>query len=287
MAGIYERRQSKAAIWCLRLAVIAIPFFILTIFLHRSQSITTRQAFFLISFGLAIIIASLVFGLKAAADLWEKGYKGGRATVNGIVLSTLLLIPFGIELVKALDNPQINDVSTDVVNPPAFLDVAPDASSGNKIFYYDDYVARQIVSNYPALVARRYDAPPERVIVSVLAIFKRWGWKIQYSQNLPKINSEDDQTNQELAGDETELQKLAPATEESALPDILLQVSAQSFIMKLKSKFIIRLSAVDEATIVDARSASDWGPHDFASNAEHITQFLASLDEELAGLAGE
>ena len=83
MAGFYERRKSRAALWCWRLAVISLPFFILTIFLHRSASITTQQAFWLIAFGIAMLLASLVFGVKAAMDLWEKGYQGGRATVKG------------------------------------------------------------------------------------------------------------------------------------------------------------------------------------------------------------
>ena len=132
MTGFYERRKSRAAIWCLRLAIVAVPFFILTIFLHRSSAVTSEQAFWLIAFGIAMLLASLVFGMRAAADLWEKGYKGGRATVNGIVLSVLLLVPFGIQLFKALEHPQLNDVTTDVINPPVFLSADSRQGTGKR-----------------------------------------------------------------------------------------------------------------------------------------------------------
>ncbi len=292
MAGFYERRISRAATWCFRLAIVAVPFFILTIFLHRTANITTVQAFWLISFGIGMVLASLVFGLRAAADLWEKGYKGGRATVNGIALSMLLLIPFGIQLVNALENPQLNDVSTDVINPPEYFsaqtDIVPTSSEAE---VYDDYVSREIVSNYPELVARRYGAPQERVIVSVLELLKRWDWNIVYSANLPKVEvleeKSENQDDTKLAGDENEISKAAQAGENENIADMVVQVRAKSFIMKLPSDIVIRLSPVNEGTLVDMRSSSQWGRHDFGSNAENISQFLEQLDILLAGLAGE
>lgn len=291
MAGFYERRKSQAAIWCFRLAIIAVPFFILMLFLHRSSSITTVQAFWLIAFGIGMVLASLVFGLRAAADLWEKGYKGGRAAVNGIVLSVLLLIPFGIQLMNALENPQLNDVSTDVINPPIYLAIhsgMPPSDENEEI--YDDYASREIVSNYPELVARRYSAPQERVIVSVLEIAKRWDWIITSSANLPVAEVAEDSKeadDDKLSGDEEELAAASSSTETENIEDMIIQVRAKSFIMKLPSDIVIRLSPAEEGTLVDMRSSSQWGRHDFGRNAENISQFLEQLDIALAGLAGE
>jgi hypothetical protein len=292
MTGYYERRKSRAAIWCLRLSAIAVPFFILTILLHRSASITTEQAFWLIAFGIALLLASLVFGLRAAVDLWEKGYKGGRATVNGIVLSALLLIPFGIQLFKALEHPQLNDVTTDVINPPVFLQPVPGKpTETSDSVVYDEYTSRQIVAGYPELVARRYNAPPERVAVSVVEILNRWGWQVAASRNLPQVETEPAETDQDedLAGSEAEIANLQPTDSETGqtIPDIVIQAKARSFIMKLPSWLVIRLSASGETTLVDMRSASVWGRHDFGSNTDNITGFLEQLDESLAGLAGE
>lgn len=283
MVGFYERRKSKAAIWCLRLAVISVPFFILTILLHRYSSITTQQAFWLIAFGIAMLVASLVFGLRASIDLWEKGYQGGRATVNGIVLSMLLLVPFGIQLANALQYPQLNDVSTDVLSPPAFL--SPIGTTGEMPdAEYDDFDARRIVSFYPELVSRRYNAPQERVVTSALAILNQWDWKITSSKNLPVIETAEEKP-------EEEKEELAGAADPEAVPEVLedmiIQIEAKSFILKLPSYLVIRLSPSENTTLVDIRATSIWGKHDFGGNAKDVSDFLTALDQALAGLAGE
>jgi hypothetical protein len=300
MAGYYERRISRAAIWCRRLAVLAVPFFILTIILHRSDAINSYQAFMLIAFGIAMLLASLAFGVRAATDLWEKGYKGGRATVNGMVLALLLLTPFGIQLFRALENPQLSDVATDVVNPPQFLQPL-DSAGGNGAQPgqgYDNLHAQEVVANYPELVARRYDAPPERVATSVLAILERWDWPIVASVNRPAVEQPPvvENPDGELAGGEEEKPvpveqdqqgDLVTGQENSAFPDMVVQVRARSLILKLRSELVIRLIAAGNTTLVDVRSASLWGPHDFGRNTRDIADFLKALDDDLLGIAGE
>ena len=269
----------------------------MTIFLHRSSGITTPQAMWLIAFGISLLLGSLVFGLKAASDLWEKGYKGGRATVNGFVLSILLLIPFGIQLSKALENPQLQDVSTDVFNLPVFLEPAKNVGEGEgPIDAYDEYSAQLIVSNYPELVTRRYSAPQERVAGAVTELLKRWNWRIRASENLPEeeAGKEPDQEaaktaedEAKLAGNEQEVKELTEQNIPENLPDVIIQAEAKSFLMKLPSYIVVRVSSESDTTIVDMRSASYWGRHDFGSNASNISQFLAALDQSLAGVAGE
>ncbi|MCB1386400.1 MAG: DUF1499 domain-containing protein [Nitratireductor sp.] len=308
MTGFYERQESSAAKWCLRLAVISAPFLLLSILMHRAGSVTTFQAFWLIAVGIAMIVTGLLFGMKAAFELWEKGYKGGRATVNGIVLGILLLLPFGVQFLNAIEHPKLNDVATDVVTAPRFL-TGPGVQDGAAPVY-DEFFAREIVANYPELVGRRYDAPPERVAVAVVELLKNWGWRRVAERNLPAQAGEGAEAvpaapsdpeseegaaepapaqDENLAGDDEELNQLRIANGDAptTLPDILIEAEARSLIMKLPSHQIIRLRDDNGSTIVDMRSASDWGPHDFGSNAGNITAFLSALDTALAGLAGE
>lgn len=298
MVGYYERRKSRAAIWCWRFAAVSVPFLILTVLLHRSASITTPQAFWLIAFAIALLLGSLLFGMRAAADLWERGYKGGRATVNGIVLAVILLIPFGIQLVKAIEHPQLNDVSTDVLNPPVLLEPVNNVAVADAETVYDEFTARRIVGNYPELVARRYSAPPERVAGAVMELLNSWNWRVTASRNLPasQLRSEEGSGDNEalstdgdaLAGDQAELEDLQIGNAaEGGIPDIVVQAKAQSLVMKLPSHLVIRLIASGNSTLVDMRSFSVWGRHDFGSNADNITAFLQALDESLAGVAGE
>lgn len=298
MAGFYERQESGAAKWCLRLAVITVPFLLLAILLRRSNAITIEQSFWLLAVAIAMIIASLIFGMRAALDLWEKGYKGGRATVNGIVLGVLLLAPFGIQLLNAVEHPRLNDVATDVFDPPSFASNDAVAQEASRV--YDDFFARRIVASYPELVGRRYEAPPERVLASVLEILDNWGWRRIAEVNIPQLpdaavpgeeqspEGEEEGGNEALAGSEEEVIQLQSGGEgDDLIPDMLIEVEARSLILKLPSRLSIRLRDENGTALVDMRAASGWGPHDFGSNAANIADFLAELDVRLSGLAGE
>lgn len=289
MAGFYQRQKSAAALWCLRLAVISIPFLLLTLFLHRNGAISASQMFWLLAVAVAMLIGSLLAGARAAIDLWQKGYEGGRNSVKGIVLATLLLVPFSYQLWKAVENPQINDVATDVLAPPMFLQVPEGGLSAtlSPDGGYDPHFARIIVSAYAGLVGRRYDAPVERVYAAVEGILKRWRAEVVATRNLPSLpGGVGSQEEEQLAGSGTE----DPATGDAAVltvPETVIQFRVRSLVARLPHDFVIRLAERDEATQVDARSASNWGAHDFGSNAALITAFLERLDGELAGIAGE
>ncbi|WP_162841445.1 DUF1499 domain-containing protein [Salaquimonas pukyongi] len=298
MAGFYERPESEAAKWCLRLAVVTVPFLLLTILLRRGGAITIEQSFWLVAVAIAMIIASLVFGIRAVLDLWDKGYKGGRATVNGVVLGVLLLAPFGVQFLNAVEHPRLNDVATDVFDPPSFI--RNEGAVQDEASVYDDFFARKIVASYPQLVGRRYEAPSERVLISVLEILDNWGWQQVAAINMPQLpdaaaasaDGEDKTSNGEegadgeLAGSEAEVLQLQGEGAD-LIPDILIEVEARTMALKLPSRLAIRLRDEDGSTLVDMRAASDWGPHDFGSNAANIADFLAELDVLLAGLAGE
>lgn len=290
MAGYYDRRKSKAAIWCLRLSVLAIPYLVVAVFLHRSGNINSEQIFWLFAFGIAMLITSLLCGLWAAVGLWEKGYKGGSITVNGIMLATVLLAPFGYQLLLAFNNPSLSDLATDVTSPPVFLE---NTTAGNKQNEYGKFQARTIVTSYPELVSRHYALPATRVSQSVEALLKKWNWQIIASDNVPKKPQANDS---ELAGTDAEMKK-SKKTKKKKLKkknaakksndkdkDIIFQAKVQSFVMKLKSDVVIRLMPDEGATLVDMRSSSHWGRHDFGSNAKNIKKFFIELDAILAGI---
>lgn len=287
MAGFYERRKSRAALWCFRLAVVSAPFLLLTVLLHRYGSISTQQSFWLFAFAIAMLVASLLFGMRAIADLWEKGYKGGRATVNGITLALLLLTPFGIQFFNAVGNPALNDVSSDVVMPPPWL--LPGRATD-----YEPWESRAIVRGYSGLVTRRYNAPPERVLAAALQQLDQWDWQITASRNIPENQSATGDGEGEAVEEAEALEGAQPdggLVEETsrgpALPDMIIQARATTLVMKLPSQIVLRLSDAGDSTLVDMRSASDWSPHDFGINSRHVADFLKAMDDRLAGVAGE
>jgi len=239
MVAYLEEQRSRAAIWCLRLAVFLIPFFVLVILLYR--------------------------------------------------------MPFGYQAFLAMQYPLANDVSTDMRNPPEYINAAELRASNsdkgmNQIIEYDDEYAKAMIIAYPRLQSRRYPAGPERVLEAVRVIIDSNEWLLTGSQGIPELksNSETEETT-ELADNNTE-----DANQDSQLEDnvdtpddIFIEVLERTFIFGFENDMVIRIVSEDRNTLVDARSSARWGRHDFGYNAKLIEGFLQQLDAALLGIAGE
>lgn len=296
MARYLEERRSKAAIWCQRLAVFLIPYFVLVILLYRFAKIDTIQMFILISFGFLITLLSLVFALKAINELWTKGYRGGSQVVRGSSIALLILLPFGYMTFLALQFPLANDVSTDMLDPPEYINAVSlrdrNLDKGmNPIIEYDEVYSRKIIVAYPKLQSRRYPAGPERVLEAVRNIIDENEWLLTGSQGIPEVkaNTEAESTT-ELADNETQKEndQLEETEETEETPDdIFVEVMERTFIFGYENDLVIRIVSEDRNTLVDVRSSARWGKHDFGYNAKLINSFLQQLDTSLLGIAGE
>ena len=295
MAAYIEERRSKAAIWCLRLAMFLIPFFVLVILLYRFAKIDTIQMFILISFGFLIALLSLVFALKAISELWKKGYRGGSQVIKGMIITILVLMPFGYQAFLAMQHPLANDVSTDMLNPPEYINAdqlrANNADRGmNPVIEYDDEYAKKMIIAYPRLQSRRYPAGPERVLEAVRAIVDNNEWLLTGSQGIPEVknNNESEETTQLADNNTQNTDEDAQLEDNAETPDdIFIEVLERTLIFGFENDIIIRIVSEDRNTLVDARSSARWGKHDFGYNAKLIEGFLQQLDAALLGIAGE
>jgi len=294
MVAYLEERRSKAAIWCLRLAVFLIPFFALVILLYRFAKIDTVQMFILIAFGVLIALLSLVFAFKAISELWTKGYRGGSQVVRGMIITLLVLMPFGYMAFLALQFPLANDVSTDMINPPEYINAielrASNADKGmNPVIVYNDEYSKQIILAYPRLQSRRYPAGPERVLEAARIIIDDNEWLLTGSQGIPELksNSETENTT-ELADNNTETDEEEALEDNIETPDdIYIEVLERTLVFGFENDIVIRIISEDRNTLVDVRSSARWGKHDFGYNAKLIESFLQQLDAALLGIAGE
>ncbi len=295
MAAYLEERRSKAAIWCLRLAMFLIPFFVLVILLYRFAKIDTIQMFILISFGFLIALLSLVFALKAITELWKKGYRGGSQVIKGMIITILVLMPFGYQAFLAMQHPLANDVSTDMLNPPEYINAdqlrANNADKGmNPVIEYDDDYAKKMIIAYPRLQSRRYPAGPERVLEAVRAIVDSNEWLLTGSQGIPEVknNSESEETTQLADNNTQNTDEDAQLEDNVETPDdIFIEVLERTLIFGFENDMVIRIVSEDRNTLVDARASARWGKHDFGYNAKLIEGFLQQLDAALLGIAGE
>ena len=299
MAGIVERRLSKSAIWCQKLALFAIPYFLATIILHRWEKITSPQAIGLLMLGLVILIMSILFALRAFIQLWNDGAKGGKKTIFGLFLSILMLVPFLVSAIFSQQYPALNDLSTEVEFPPQFGAEAyklrqtnNDLPPNDVDFEYDEDVKIAITNAYPKVSPRRYPAGPERVYQAVTQLIDSRGWHITQIRGLPKDKEERESKEEIKTQIETSKSKKKAAEENegletSQLQDILIDAVHSTLVLAFKVDVVIAIIVEEENTLVQMRSAGRWGAHDFGENARVIKDFMNDLDQNLIGIAGE
>ena len=290
MESIFEERRSRAAIWCQRFAIFLIPFFGLVILLYRFSRIEPLQMFVLISTGLVMALLAIILGLRAIVEIWNKGHRGGSQVVRGLIITLFVMLPFGYHVFLALQHPLANDIATDTFNPPDYVNAATlraaAADTGvNPVEPYADEYADMIVAAYPRLRSRRYPAGSDRVLEAVRNIIDDGEWRITGSKGIPETGNETDsnvnETDQEEQPDETlEGDIVAP-------DDIYIEFVERTLVFGFENDVVVRIISENQNTLVDVRSSSRRGRHDFGYNARFIESFLEQLDTSLLGIAGE
>jgi len=147
--------------------------------------------------------------------------------------------------------PPIHDISTDVFNPPQFVDVlalrGPDANptvygTGNRNLSVEEHIERQLAA-YPDVSTRTFDEPMTAVYERALAAAQRLGW---------------------------ELVAQAPA-------EGRIEATDTTFWFRFKDDIVIRIIETPEGTLLDARSTSRVGLSDVGKNAQRLRAFLALI----------
>ena len=173
------RRASRAALWCQRLAVFALPYLLFVVLGHRFGQIETGAVYWLLGLGGVVLLASLVLGLAGFRDLWVNGDRGGMRSLRGMALAGLLLVPFAYSAFLAFALPPINDVTTDLVDPPEFSAARDDRDEGMNVISPPDAARRAAqLAAYPSLAARSYTGDIDRVFAAVLALVAERDWTV-------------------------------------------------------------------------------------------------------------
>ena len=173
---------------------------------------------------------------------------------NGPALSLALLIALGTLVMpltmyqQAQSVLRIHDITTDTVNPPEFVAVAPlRADAPNPVEYEGEEIARQQREAYPDIVSFETDAHNAIVFDHALALVEQFGWELVAA---------DADTGRIEATDTT-------------------------FWFGFKDDVVIRIRSTDIGSVVDVRSKSRVGLSDVGANAARIRRFLDALDERV------
>ena len=86
--------------------------------------------------------------------------------------------------------------------------------------------------------------------------------------------------------DRRDWQLTAPYPVTDGQDEVTISAVARSFVVGLPADVAIRVSNDGDTIVVDMRSASRYGRYDLGDNAARIVEFLAELDQEVAGQVG-
>jgi uncharacterized protein (DUF1499 family) len=191
--------------------------------------------------GTLTVLAGLIAAFLARGGRNPDGMRlamAGLAVGIGLVLIVFAAASPGGGL------PSINDITTDLEDPPQFADstVVPDYV-GRNMSYPPEFVP-QVREAYPDLDSLRFDQPPAAVYAKALSAASELGWEV--------VASSDDRT-------------VFDAQDESSL-------------FRFVDDVTVRVRPDGRGSKLDIRSKSRDGRGDLGANAARIRQFADAMN---------
>jgi len=268
---IIEEPVSRAALWAPRVAWFALAVTLMAVALIRFQLVELMPGVAALVAGLFLAVEAAGLALFAFVRIWMEGRRGLGMAIRGLVLALLILGYPGYFAVRALIRPPLNDISTDIDDPPTFSRsraalearggrIPPDVGGGGgrpppppppppDVAPEARRLQRQA---YPQIAPLTLDLPAEQVYDLVRRAAQSRGWQIIEAAR---------------PGGRVGLGRL--------------EAVDRTFLLRLPDDITVRIRPRADGARIDVRSASRIGQHDLGQNAQRIQRFL----EEVANLA--
>lgn len=117
---IVEEPVTRAGPLARRLALFSILVTALALVLVRDPRAETGPALATLGAGIAVALLAVLTAGFAFVRVWREGARGLGAAVAGLFLAALVLAYPAYATLRGLRLPALNDISTDIENPPAF-----------------------------------------------------------------------------------------------------------------------------------------------------------------------
>jgi len=249
MLAIPEREPS-ASRWATRAALFAFGILVSAAFLFRLFGLPTPIAFNLFMLAMGIAVLSIAFAAAAALNIWQTGRPGTARVLFAVCLSGMLLAIPLIYTMWLRDYPQLNDLTTDFDNPPAFTAIAKLRGPGdNRVTYHRKRLAAEQANAYPDIRPMPIARPVDEAYALVVDALKRLKMEI-VRDDAPDAD----------AGTPGELEAVDRTLVAGFYEDIA-----------------IRVTGGEESSRVDIRSASRFGRADMGNNAEGIRALVKEI----------
>lgn len=247
-----DERVSTLSLWSPRLAVFAAVLVLLTVVLHRVFGMATPLAMNLFMLTFALSAIAILIGLVGLAGIWRRGGQGTGAGIAGILVAALVLAWPLAYLPQVVQRAPLNDVTTDLDDPPAFVFAAANRPAGAQSTDYPGRSASRLQQQlYPDIQPLIIDRPATEVQSLVADAVRRQGLTIVA---------------------ETEPTRDTPGT---------IEAVGRTLIIGFRDDVAIRIIGRGNRSKVDVRSASRWGQHDFGTNARRVRTIIRAIIERL------
>jgi uncharacterized protein (DUF1499 family) len=208
---------------------------------YQAGLLELRPAFSVLRVAAGGAVLCVVVGLAAAVMNWRRGTQGMLAVgiVAALVGLALTLNNVGWYQ-KARSVPLIHDITTDLDNPPVFVDVLPlRADAPNPPDYAGEEIAEQQRGAYADIVPITVDVDPDAAFAAAESAARSMGW--------------------EMVGSDAAAGRIE-CTDTTAY-------------FGFKDDVVIRIREEGAGTRLDIRSKSRVGLSDVGTNAQRIRDF--------------
>lgn len=222
-----------------------------SLLISAAAGLGTRFMWFNFRTGLELLSISVIVALAAFAvsvisiiAFFSTPRKGW---IGLCVVSLMISIPvagYPLYTRYAVHVPPIHDITTDTLNPPAFVSVIPlRKEAANPVQYGGPETAALQVKAYPDVKTLTLHMSADKAFPRAVEIGRSLGWKI-----------------------------VAAEPQEGRI-----EATATTFWMGFKDDIVIRIAAHGDGCSIDIRSVSRVGKSDLGANARRIRTFLAEM----------
>lgn len=237
---IPDSRLAPIAQW---LAYASVPVCVGAILATRSGKVDPLHGLVALTGGIVLAAAAIAVGFVAGIEIWRRGHRGLGRVFSALLIAVVILAYPAWLAGRALRLPVLNDITTDLDDPPVFSTARATLAARDGRAPPDLDRRRRTAQEraYPAIKTIVLDSEPEEAFQIVAKAVKTLKWRV-----IEEVHPDD----------------------RRGLGRI--EAVVETRLMRFSDDITIRLRWTGTETRVDVRSVSRIGRHDLGTNAARI-----------------
>lgn len=248
----YAVKEAHEAKWARRMALFFLQLLILTVILHRFVGLSTPAAVNLIGVSVVGMAIAVIIAVVSLVRIWFGGQIGAAQDFGAIAVGLIGLALPVYFIVKAVELPQLTDVQTSPADSLNFTLLAEERPKDTNPLRDPNPEQQKLQAEaYPDIGPMYLERSAPEVFGLVGEAVSRLGWNVVLNET--------------------------PG--ESGVGRI--EATDYTMIMAFPDDIVVRVKGDDAHTLIDMRSVSRYGHHDFGTNAARIRAFYNEVNTAL------